>query len=159
MADPIGNPEELLRGAESRGEITFVTAVAEAMDRADALRQTGDSNTAIRYLQAVAALDIDDKVISIAVDAARRTLEDAGIPCEPSIKSEYNTYLSSLPPHDRHVMLARQFIRRMSSAGSSDDRDMLIRKIVDHFEQAVKHKPLGKKDHKIYLAMKAKIRA
>ena len=159
MDDPIGNPEAYIRAAESRGEIAFAIAVADVMDRADALRRSGDHDAALHYLHTVASLDIDDKTISIAVDAARRTLEDAGIPCEPSIENEYNQYLDSLPPHDRHVMLARQIIRQLSSANPSDDDEVLARKVVDHFEHAMKYKPLGKKDQRIYLAMKAKIRA
>jgi len=159
MDDSIDNPEEYIRAAETHDKIAYAMAVADVMDRAGALRQSGDDNTALWYYETVAALNIDDKTISIAVDAARRTLEDTGIPCEPSIETEHNQYLASLPPSDRHVMLARQCIRELSSARSSDNPEAPARSIVDHFEQAMKHKPLGKRDRKIYLAMKAKIRA
>jgi hypothetical protein len=67
--------EEYIRQAEQEGDVAFVTAVAQVINRAEALRDTGDKAKVIRYLKAVAALDINDKSISSGVQTAREMLK------------------------------------------------------------------------------------
>ena len=73
---------------------------------------------------------------------------------EESPSAVYQQYLDTLPPHDRHVMLARQLLRRLSSALPEDDRPALIAQAVNHFEEANRIKPLGKKDQRVLARLK-----
>lgn len=143
-----------LRRAIDLDHVSHCMIVAEASDEADRLIAKGKKQAARQLLEVIASLDIDDKLLEMAVDRARAILEADGVPCEPSIHAEYATYLKSLPAHQRHVMLARQCLREMASGIEPEKKAGLRRQALQHFEDAVATAPLSERDHKIYLGLK-----
>ena len=147
------SPEKRLAKARQRGDVTWCKEVCGLADKADALMSQGKSSKAMQLYRVIADLDIDDKLITEVVNHSRTVLEQQGLATEPTIDAEYQQYLDS-PPHDRHVMLARQFMRQLGSASAEDDRPALIAQAINHFEEAAKIKTLGKKDQRVLGGLK-----
>ena len=127
---------QMLDTAAERGEVAYVTAVGEICDEAERLLGRGEDDSALALFRVVANLDIDDRLIEPAVDHARRLLEARGLASPPSIDASYQEYLAKLPPQQRHLMLARQCIRELSSAPGPKRAEQLRAKAIEHFEQA-----------------------
>jgi hypothetical protein len=148
------SPENRLAKARKRGDVAWCEEVCRLADKADALMSEGKTDKATQLYCVIAELDVDDKLISEVVNHSRTVLETQSIASSPTIDAEYQQYLDTLPPHDRHVMLARQLLRRLSSALPEDDRPALIARAIDHFEEANRIMPLGKKDQRVLAGLK-----
>jgi len=140
-----------LESAQRRGEVAFCRVVGEILDRAQRL---GTDPEALPLYSAIAELDINDRTIEPAVNDARRFLEARLLSTPPSIQTEYEAYLARLPAHQRHVMLARQCLRGLASNPGSARCRQLRQQAIALFEKAREEQPLGKKDERIYLALK-----
>jgi hypothetical protein len=144
----------MLDTAAERGEVAYVTSVAEICDEAERLLKNGEDDAALALFRVVADLDIDDRLIEPAVDHARRLLEARGLGGPPSIDASYQQHLAQLPPQQRHLMLARQCIRELSSAPGPKRAEELRASAIEHFEQARALGALGKKDERVYLGLR-----
>ncbi len=149
------SPEKRLTKARQRGDIAWCREVCRLADKADVLFSKGKTDKANQLYRIISDLDIDDNLISEVIDHSRSILEQQDIATPPSISVEYQEYLESLPPHDRHLRLARQLMSRLASAPPQDDRPVLISQVINHFEEAAKIKTLGKKDQRILAGLKA----
>ena len=149
------SPEARLVNARKCGDVAYCKEVCIIADKADSLMSSGKTAKALRLYRVIADLDMDDKLISEVVNHSRRVLEVYGATSPPSIGREYQQYLDSLPPHDRHVMLARQVLRQLAAARQEDDRPMLIAQAINLLEEAQKSKPLGKKDQRVLMGLKS----
>jgi hypothetical protein len=152
------SPEEatrLIAEARARDEFAYVEAVAGVFDEAKRLRWLPwRRKLRFKLFQVVADLDGDDKLILEAVDEARRFLERHGIACEPSADREYEDYLDSKSPFERHLMLAKQEMLVGGSNRPERDRKQALQAAVRHYEMAAKHGSLSKK----HLAMVSQLR-
>jgi hypothetical protein len=79
-----------IEAAREKNEFAYVEAVWLVLDEANRLRwMPWRRKRRVRLYQVVANLDIDDRLISEAVDMARHFLEEAGVASEPSGAREY----------------------------------------------------------------------
>jgi hypothetical protein len=146
-------PQERLAASEG-DEVEYCRTVCELADEARGLLRWGRNKRALELLRIIADLDIDEKTISPVVEHARHVLESRGLAPQPSVAKEYQAYLDGLPPHQRYLVLARECIRQLGSRQDPASAAETRRRAVAYFEQANEHGPLGRRDQRIYLALK-----
>jgi hypothetical protein len=134
---------------DAADEYTLVEVLAATLDRAIAAARMGRDAAAVLLYRVVAEQDPAFRPIADAVDMARRELESRGLASEPSTATEYARYLGSLPPHQRYLMLARQCLRGLAGRLSPAEATSRRQAAIQHYNQALQHGPLGKKDARI----------
>jgi hypothetical protein len=139
-------------------DYAYAHAVADVLDTASRLRWWPWSRRrSLSLFQVVADLDIDDKVISLAVDEARKYLEARGVACEPSSDKSYDAYLANMPPFERHLMLARQSMTMASGKLSPRMQRKVLRNAIRHFELAGRHGTLSQRQQKTLAALRGRV--